>query len=141
MSTSKPEIILFSDIVEANGKTIRENNLTREHLYPLGTIVEIDLDISQPGTEPGIEINLKGTCRLFVVGHNRDCDGIPLYVLSDIPVKFPLGAPTFSQERLVYKTLAKVVESGYGEESLRPTGMFMDLTENNRAWLMPSDNS
>lgn len=131
-------IIMFGDIVEDNGKTIRENNRAKQPRYQLGDIVEVDLDISQPGTEEGIEICLQGTCRLFVVGHMRDCDGNPLYVISDIPVKYAL-ASRYSRECLVYRTLAKVVESGYGEDSLRPTGRAKSLLENTNAWLKSNE--
>ena len=137
----QPQIIMFGDIVEENGKTIRENNLAKQHSYQLGDIVEVDLDISQPGADEGIEINLKGTCRLFVVGHMRDCDGSPLYVISDIPVKYPINALPLSRARLVYRYLAKVVELGYMEDSLRPTGTFKTLCSDSSSWMIPPDES
>ena len=59
------------DIVEANGKTWKENNLELKHNIPIGALVEINWD--------GGEYN--GIC-LFVVEHARDCDGSPLYGLS-----------------------------------------------------------
>lgn len=58
--------IEFSEIVEENGKTIRENNMEKTHQIPLGTLVEV--------SESGI--------RLFVCSQGRDCDGTPLYGLS-----------------------------------------------------------
>lgn len=58
------------NIVEANGKTIRENNMALDHKIPLGALVEINCDYSD---EHGI--------RMFVCDHNRDCDGTPLYTL------------------------------------------------------------
>ena len=61
----KPTLILFSEIVEANGKTIRENNMEKGHNIPLQSLVE---------TAEGL--------RLYVVMHGRDCDGTPLYWLS-----------------------------------------------------------
>jgi hypothetical protein len=63
--------MLQSDIVEANGKTARENNLARPHLIPLDALVEIDCPESE----------FHGV-RAFVVEHARDCDGTPLYSLS-----------------------------------------------------------
>jgi len=60
----KPKIIFFGDIVEENGKTIKENNLAREHKYPIGSLVE-----------------LENGERLFVMAYTRDCDGNPLYNL------------------------------------------------------------
>ena len=56
------KIILFSEIVEENGKTIRENNLAKNHAYHIGDLIEF---------EDGE--------RLFVHGQCRDCDGSPLY--------------------------------------------------------------
>ena len=56
-------LIIFGDIVEKNGRTIRENNLTRKHKYSIGDLIELD----------------DGE-RLFVLKNNgRDCDGSPLY--------------------------------------------------------------
>ena len=64
-------MINFSDIVEANGKTIKENNTSLPHNIPIGTLVEVNIHYSK---EHGI--------RLFVCSHDRDCDGTPLYSLS-----------------------------------------------------------
>ncbi len=68
------------DVVESNGKTVRQNNLTIGHEIPMGALVEITTDcpIGQFSSE------YKGV-RLFVVGHKRDCDGTPLYSLSFDP--------------------------------------------------------
>lgn len=54
--------------VESNGKTIRENNLQRQHAIPVGTLVEAS-----------------SGARLFVARHCRDCDGTPLYGLAVSP--------------------------------------------------------
>lgn len=70
-------IIVVHDIVEENGKTVKENNLAKQHLIPLGTLVEITYE--NEFEEP--EDRVKGL-RLFVVNHSRDCDGTPLYDLS-----------------------------------------------------------
>lgn len=56
---------LLRNMVEANGKTIKQNNTERTHTIPLDTLVEL---------ENGV--------RLFVYRHDRDCDGTPLYALS-----------------------------------------------------------
>lgn len=71
------KMILIHDIVEENGKTIRENNLERQHNIPIDSLVEIKWD----------EWFGNGSCwkvhaRLWVVSHDRDCDGSPLYALS-----------------------------------------------------------
>jgi hypothetical protein len=59
------KIVLFSEIVEENGKTIRENNMVKNHTIPLGALVEVE----------------NSKIRLFVVHQGRDCDGTPLYWL------------------------------------------------------------
>jgi len=56
--------IMFGDIVEKNGKTIRENNLEKTHKYPIGSLIE-----------------LTDGERLYVMSYGRDCDGSPLYRL------------------------------------------------------------
>lgn len=71
------ELINISDIVCTNGRTIKEHNLEIKHNIPIGTLVEVKFD----------EWFGDGACwkvhaRLFVVDHNRDCDGSPLYTLS-----------------------------------------------------------
>lgn len=66
---------------------LREENQNKKHKYPLGTVVEVDLDItSSVGKEA--KVSLKGTCTLYVVSHDRDCDGTPLYTVSDFPVVY-----------------------------------------------------
>lgn len=64
-------LVMVHDLVEENGKTIKENNLARAHNIPVGALVEVDD---------------KGERRqLYVVYHARDCDGTPLYSLSEYP--------------------------------------------------------
>ena len=57
------------------GKTYREENEAKMHNIPLGTLVEVVLDAD----DSAIASN---GLRLFVVAHERDCDGTPLYALS-----------------------------------------------------------
>ena len=59
------KIEMIHDIVEKNGKTIKENNLAKFHKYELGELVE-----------------MKNGVRMFISGYRRDCDGTPLYCLS-----------------------------------------------------------
>lgn len=61
----------IADLVDANGKTIRENNNAVEHAIPLGALVEIN---APDQADNGL--------RLFVHSHIRDCDGTPLYILT-----------------------------------------------------------
>ncbi|GAF85670.1 unnamed protein product [marine sediment metagenome] len=65
-----------SNVIEKNGKTIKENNLELKHNISIGTLVEVKYD----------EWYGDGACekvhaRLFIVAHGRDCDGTPLYSL------------------------------------------------------------
>lgn len=72
---------LVSDIVESNGKTIRENNLEKQHNIPVGTLVEAKFtDWFGDGACSRVH------ARLWVVKHIRDCDGTPLYCLAETPL-------------------------------------------------------
>jgi len=69
--------VFVGDIIDDNGKTIRENNLSIKHDIPIGSLVEVT----------GETWYGEGACeifkaRLWVVSHDRDCDGTPLYTLS-----------------------------------------------------------
>lgn len=80
-----------------SGKTYREENEAKQHNVPLGTLVEV---------EDGL--------RLFVVAHERDCDGTPLYALSFdkewAPDMFGTKFKAFARWRL---------SAGYPESSLK----------------------
>jgi len=63
------ETLVFNvaDLKDPNddlGRSYREINNNTKHLVKVGSLVEIDTGV-----------------RLFVVKHNRDCDGTPLYEL------------------------------------------------------------
>lgn len=103
------------------------------HKIPIGALVEVEVQIYSTGTS-GSEVDLKGKCKLVVIGHQRDCDGTPLYGLSNIPVEYPTGGLT--QEALVYNTFAKVRVDGYGEESLKWNGStVVPVYEHIHEWL------
>lgn len=117
-------IVRFGDVVEKNGKTIRENNFEKKHNIELGTVVQVELNMYSGGLPNELNrhfFEFKTTCRLYVVSHDRDCDGTPLYGLSDLPVKYPEGS-RFSREALAYGALAKFNECGFGEARLLPVG-------------------
>ncbi len=71
-----PGMFMIHDIVEPNGKTIKENKLEEHHKIPVGTLVEVKYD-SWHGDGACEKVH----ARLWVVHHARDCDGTPLYVL------------------------------------------------------------
>ncbi len=94
------QVVMIHNIVEGNGKTIKENNLAKTHNIPIGSLVEAQWD----------EWFSEGACwkvhaRLWVVAHNRDCDGTPLYSLSR------WKDPSFALQ-------VKQTHNGFGEESL-----------------------
>lgn len=102
----------IADIVEGNGKTIRENNHNIQHSIPLYTLVEINANVL---AESGM--------RLLVQGHTRDCDGTPLYMLThDARVvgknvhENPKSSDPLSTA-YYWQTQGKVI-SGYGESAL-----------------------
>ena len=98
----------IADLVNPqSGKTYRQENNEKTHNIPLGTLVEIDCDDSY------LESPKKGL-RLFVVSHDRDCDGTPLYSLSFNKDWTP---EMFGKQ---YEVFAKgQIDSGYSEESLK----------------------
>lgn len=106
----------------------------------LGDVVNIDLELFYPGVQDGIEVNLKGRCCLYVVGYMHDSEGSPIYVLSDIPVEYPvddaLPADT-PPAKLQYHFRARV-EYGHGETSVSRTGRHRELFSSIDAWLESS---
>jgi hypothetical protein len=70
-------IIKVHDIVEKNGKSVLQNNLERSHTIPLGSLVDVKYS-----TWHGEGACEKVHAHLWVVRHDRDCDGTPLYTLS-----------------------------------------------------------
>lgn len=72
------EIMFMKDIVEDNGKTIFENNMEKSHNIPIDSLVEVKSD-----GWFGDGACIRYQARLWVVEHIRDCDGTPLYILSE----------------------------------------------------------
>lgn len=125
------EIMMFSDIVEENGKTIRENNMEKIHKIPIGSVVDVELDECldyEPGTE--YETFIRGKARLVVVAHNRDCDGTPLYSLAGRPILPPIDNRSINH-RNFYNALVGYYTNGYSEGSLSPV---KDLVVEVRTW-------
>ena len=94
---------MVSEIVEANGKTVRENNLSEMHTIALGTLVEVKDDSEDE--------NMNGV-RMFVVNHSRDCDGTPLYDLSayrDAEKEYKESEQEMEQTRGQEQQLAQLV--------------------------------
>jgi len=85
--------IVMHDLIEANGKSVKENNLEIKHNIPIGSLVEYS----------------DGT-RLFVVYHSRDCDGTCLYNLC------PNKDDLIREEKNFYN---RKWFNGYPEDALR----------------------
>jgi hypothetical protein len=126
-----PIAINVADIVEENGKTIRQNNQEKTHDIPIGTLVEVKYD----------KWHSKGACvkthaRLWVWSHDRDCDGTPLYSLSPnshdlfegakiiLPSGFWGDGSKWAVETSIKNSIAKNilnnVENGFSREQLTP---------------------
>jgi hypothetical protein len=126
--------IFIGDIIEENGKSIKENNLEKKHNIPIGSLVEIKWD----------EWHGNGACwkvhaRLWVVSHDRDCDRTPLYSISRWSPKFIQGLldSGFPPPLLIngFK------HSGFSEESLIPIEITEDLKDGEGALEWKDDTS
>lgn len=104
----KIELVNIADLKNPEtGKTYREENNAKEHKIPLGSLVEVDFDDTY-NDRPH-----KGL-RLFVVKHDRDCDGTPLYSLSfDKNWKEDMYGSQFN-----FAARCRI-DSGYSEETLK----------------------
>jgi hypothetical protein len=95
--------VMLSDCVDPSdpqGRTYREINAAKTHGIPIGALVEIGhLDYPSP---------MDGA-RLFVVAHNRDCDGTPLYALCADPEDTIVQRKGFANDKWHH---------GYSEDSL-----------------------
>jgi len=113
--------INFSDIVEENGRTIRENNNELQHNIPIGSLVEVQYD----------EWYGEGACqkvhaRLYVVKHTRDCDGTPLYSLCKKKKMTTASIIVTCEDGEIFKfnddistKIYNEVKHGFAEESLK----------------------
>jgi hypothetical protein len=76
---------------DPQGRTYRQINNATPHNIPIGSLVEIAHDSAYPSSMDG--------ARLFVVMHNRDCDGTPLYELCADPEDKTQKDPRFRNDR------------------------------------------
>ncbi len=106
---------------------MRPENMKLTHKIPLGSIVEVDVDmdngwgpyeiVKRPGFgEYGeVIIGIVGKLRMFVVSHDRDCDGTPLYSVSSLCVEPPKGTENMWR----YHFFARFYMRGISEESIK----------------------
>jgi len=122
---ANPIVVMFGDIVEANGKTIRENNQERGHRYPLGDLVQLEYNSYFGGA-----CGSATYAHLHVVAHTRDCDGSPLYMLASKPPEeweesFGITVEEYrelgvmTQRHLLVSAMAHV-EINFNEDCLTP---------------------
>ena len=110
------KITFVHDIVEENGKTIKENNLGISHAIPVGSLVEVKFDSWFGGGAC-----MKAHARLWVISHDRDCDGTPLYSLSR------WKDPEFANKVMQY------YETGFAEDSLTRVDITPDIESGENA--------
>ncbi|MFK4135961.1 hypothetical protein ACI2KR_27305 [Pseudomonas luteola] len=109
-------VITLHHIVDPEtGKTTKELNMERKHMYPLYSLVELHTPDGYDSVDDGL--------RLFVQGHDRDCDGTPLYALTFEPETIGKNvrvykAQTFD-ERLFCESYQGKVMFGYNESRLK----------------------
>jgi hypothetical protein len=129
------KIIYFADIIESNGKTVYKNNMEKKHNVPIGTLVEVKYD----------RWHGDGACekihaRLWVVSHDRDCDGTPLYSLS------VYKEPMFVDGQIKYRdddgwwlkkeitlNIVNEIRGGFSRELLTPVEMTKELKDGERS--------
>ena len=111
------EIIMFHNIVEDNGKTIKENNMEKIHNIPIDSLVEVKYD-----TWHGNGACEKVHARLWVVSHDRDCDGTPLYTLAEEKLKICNELEEYFGGKYRVKK-----RTGFSEESLTIVEVTSDL--------------
>lgn len=121
--------IFIKDIVEGNGKTIKDNNLEKVHDIPIGSLVEVIFDKWY-----GWGACEKSHARLWVVSHDRDFDGTPLYSLSqNRHALFEDGSLKYRGEdgcwvgKSMILNIANDIRSGFGQESLTVIKITEDL--------------
>jgi hypothetical protein len=77
MCANKQIFVFLHDLIDPEtGKSYKEENLEIKHQIPIGSLVEVRWDEWFGGA------GWKVHARLWVVSHDRDVDGTPLYSLS-----------------------------------------------------------
>lgn len=91
-----PQFIVLHDLKDPDdpqGRSYKQVNESKVHNIPIGTLVELGTGV-----------------RLFVVSHDRDCDGTPLYAMAPDRDDTVRDHPSFANRKWVH---------GYPEDSLR----------------------
>ncbi len=98
------EMIILTRLAE-----FRKDHL--DHNIPLGAIVKYK-------TNSHGEIGITGIVKLYVIAHTRDCDGEPLYKLSDYPMGTEGEDNSFCEMARWRKTFATITLQGIPESAL-----------------------
>ena len=127
------EIVVAHSLVEANGKTIRENNLEKRHRLREGQQVRVytcDSEDDPPGTLDHVHTDRCQSHVAFILWCGRDCDGEPLYWLGGQAAWHEMEvlghARTF--DSMLWRILNNT-QGGYGESSLAPSDIVSDLRD------------
>lgn len=99
------QVIFFGDIVEDNGKTIRENNLEKKHKLKVGDRVRVQVNDDSD------------SIMTFVCHLGRDCDGTPLYYTCGLAALREIRANPSLFGDIVWR-ISNRVEGGFSEESV-----------------------
>lgn len=105
-------VIFFGDIVEENGKTIRENNMEKKHARKVGDRVTVKVD--------------DRVLMTFICHLGRDCDGTPLYYTCGLAALKEVQWNPEVFHNVVWR-ISNGVEGGFSEESVQHGwGLFED---------------
>ncbi|EGR2854555.1 hypothetical protein DMW08_27610 [Vibrio parahaemolyticus] len=129
------DAVFIGDIVESNGKTIKENNFSLKHEYPIMSQVKVVSYDSWLSRESEVIQNaVNAGLPFYVVQHIRDCDGTPLYAVSFVPLT------AAEDERLNEKYLSMVSKDRSIKKDLNSFIQLTDLVKTFTLFGMHSDD-
>jgi hypothetical protein len=112
-------IMAYGALRLETGKTIYQHNMEVPHKYPLGSLVNYAENKRKSDGTTDVKVSTQGT--FIVVGHHRDCDGSPLYTISEKPYAPHVDEHwNYSALCLYANRVPEVHFSCLGEESLTP---------------------
>ncbi|WP_045592310.1 hypothetical protein [Vibrio vulnificus] len=129
------DAVFIGDIVESNGKTIKENNFSLKHEYPIMSQVKVvSYDSWLSRKSEVIQNAVNAGLPFYVVQHIRDCDGTPLYAVSFVPLT------AAEDERLNEKYLSMVSKDRSIKKDLNSFIQLTDLVKTFTLFGMHSDD-
>jgi len=131
--SDKPQIdiVLAHSLVEANGKTIRQNNLEKQHRLQEGQEVRVytcDGEDDPPGTIDHVHDDQCASHVAFILHCGRDCDGTPLYWIGGLAACSEMQArgSTHTFNNMAWRVFNQVA-GGYGEEDVFPSDFVNEM--------------